>query len=38
MKSEISNYLQGLPEYVRKQLYECKEQVYRLIDKKFEAL
>lgn len=34
---ELSNYIQGLPDYIRKQLAECKEKLYRFIDEKFEA-
>ena len=31
-KVELSNYIQGLPDYIRKQLTECKEKLYQFID------
>lgn len=33
---ELSSYIQGLSEYIRKQLGECKEKLYQMIDEKFE--
>ena len=35
IQAEMSNYIQGLPEYIRKQLAECKEKIYRFVDEKF---
>jgi protein associated with RNAse G/E len=37
MQNEMSNYIQGLPDYIRKQLAECKEKIYHFIDERFEA-
>ena len=37
IKVELSNYIQGLPDYIRKQLAECKDKLYHFIDQKFEA-
>jgi hypothetical protein len=34
---ELSNYIQGLPDYIRKQLAECKDKLYRFIDEKFDS-
>jgi hypothetical protein len=28
----MSNYIQGLPDYIRKQLSDCKERLVRFID------
>lgn len=33
----MGSYIQGLPEYIRKQLADCKEKIYRFVDEKFEA-
>lgn len=35
MQVELSNYIQGLPDYIRKQLTDCKEKLYQFIDEKF---
>lgn len=35
MQVEIGSYIQGLPEYIRKQLADCKEKIYRFVDEKF---
>ena len=35
IKVELSNYIQGLPDYIRKQLAECKDKLYHFIDQKF---
>lgn len=37
MQAEMGSYIQGLPEYIRKQLADCKEKIYRFVDEKFEA-
>jgi hypothetical protein len=34
---ETSSYIQGLPDYIRKQLVECKEKLYQFIDERFES-
>ena len=36
MQVELSNYIQGLPDYIRKQLTDCKEKLYQFIDEKFQ--
>lgn len=33
---ELSSYIQGLPEYIRKQLSDCKEQLFQMIEQRFE--
>jgi len=36
-KIELSNYIQGLPDYIRKQLAECKEKINQFIDQQFDS-
>lgn len=33
---ELGNYIHGLPEYIRKQLGECKEKLFLLIEERFQ--
>lgn len=37
IKVELSNYIQGLPDYIRKQLAECKEKINQFIDQQFDS-
>jgi len=32
----LGNYIHGLPEYIRKQLGECKEKLFLLIEEQFQ--
>jgi len=36
IEGELSNYIIGLSDYIRKQVGECKEKLYHMIEERFE--
>jgi hypothetical protein len=36
IEAELSNYIIGLSDYIRKQVGECKEKLYHMIEERFE--